>query len=147
MTKKLPPRQQKFVDEYLLDMNALQACIRAGYSAKTAHVQSAQLMKIPEIKAQINEALRIRSEKTGIDAEFVLHKAAEMLDMCLGNKPVKKVIVSDGVPESMDVKEFNAAGAGKALELLGKHVNIGAFKDKIEMSGHITHEEMLEKLK
>jgi len=61
----------------------------------------------------------------------------------------RKDINSDGVAESHDVYEFNQAGVGKALELLGKHVEIGAFKEKVEHSGKVelSHEEWLRSLK
>lgn len=147
--KKLTPKQERFVEEYLVDLNITQAAIRAGYSNKTAHQAGYENMKKPEIALAISEAKQKRSEETGIDAQYVLKNAAEYLDMCMGRSAIKKVINSDGVAESHDVYEFNQAGVGKALELLGKHVEIGAFKDRVEHSGKVelSHEEWLRSLK
>jgi len=147
MSKSLTARQKKFVDEYLVDLNATQAAIRAGYSEKTAMEQGYQLLQKPSVRDAISAGKREVSEATRIDAGYVLQRTVEYLDMCAGRTPIKKAIVSDGVTESIDVKEFNQAGYGKALELLGKHVEIGAFKDRLEVNATISHEDALELLK
>lgn len=75
---KLTPKQQRFVDEYLIDLNATQAAIRAGYSAKSAEVQGARLLSNAKVKAAVDEAVAARAERTGITADRVLQEYAKL---------------------------------------------------------------------
>lgn len=68
----LTAKQQAFCEEYLIDLNATQAAIRAGYSEKGAHVQGAQLLRNPKVGARIGELQAARSERTGVTADRVL---------------------------------------------------------------------------
>lgn len=146
--KNIKGMRRAFCEQMLVcDFNGSEAVRRAGYKTKTPDKEANRLMQMPEIKAYIEALKEERSRETGIDANHVLLKAADLLEKCLGNRLIKKVVVVNGKPQTIDVNEFNAAGAGKALELLGKHVTIGAFKDKVEHSGSISHEEMLDQLK
>ena len=72
MTKPLPAKRQRFVEEYLIDLNATQAAIRAGYSAKTAGSIGEEILKKPEIQEAIQAAMKARSERTEITADRVL---------------------------------------------------------------------------
>jgi phage terminase small subunit len=72
--RTLTPRQQRFVEEYLIDLNATQAAIRAGYSPKTAYSIGHENLRKPEIEAAIAYAVFERSQKTGITAERVLEE-------------------------------------------------------------------------
>ena len=72
----LTPKQTRFVQEYLLDLNATQAAIRAGYSVKTAGSVGHEILKKPEIQAAIHAAMKARSERTEIDADWVLKRLA-----------------------------------------------------------------------
>lgn len=74
----LNAKQERFVDEYLVDLNATQAAIRAGYSEKTAGQQGFELLKKPEIQEGIAAGRAALSERTGIDQEFVLRRWAEL---------------------------------------------------------------------
>lgn len=76
--QELTGQQKLFVHEYMVDMNALQACIRAGYSAKTATTMSAKLMVKPHIKAAIAKRMDKRTAKTDITAERVLQEYAKI---------------------------------------------------------------------
>lgn len=71
---KLTPKQDRFVAEYLIDLNATQAAIRAGYSLKTAHVTGHDTLKKPEVAAAIQEAQTKRGEKLEVTAEWVLQR-------------------------------------------------------------------------
>ena len=71
----LEPRQQRFVDEYLLDLNGTQAAIRAGYSAKTAAEQSYDLLRKPQIAAAIADARAAQQVRTGINSDALLLQA------------------------------------------------------------------------
>lgn len=109
---KLKPRQKLFVEEFLVDLNALQAAIRSGYSKKTAGAIGAENLKKPHIRAAIDEALTLRAEKTKVTAEWVLIEAKRVYEHCF---------------------EEQTAVAIRALELCGKHVDVQAFKDKTEV--------------
>ncbi len=83
MNTKLTPKQQRFIDEYLIDLNATQAAIRAGYSPRTARAIACENLAKPDIQEAIAEAKRERSEATKIDAEWVLHQAVELHRRCM----------------------------------------------------------------
>jgi phage terminase small subunit len=72
MAAKLTPKQERFVGEYLIDLNATQAAIRAGYSAKTAEQQGYQLLQIPSVSELIAKGAQKRAEKAEITAQDVL---------------------------------------------------------------------------
>lgn len=71
-SKALSPKRQRFVDEYLIDQNATQAAIRAGYSAKTATEQGSRLLTFVEVKAAVDAALAEQQKRVQIDADRVL---------------------------------------------------------------------------
>lgn len=74
----MTPKQQQFVAEYLIDLNATQAAIRAGYSERTAGSQAHDLLKKPEIQAAIVEAQTERAKRTEITADKVLKELAKV---------------------------------------------------------------------
>jgi phage terminase small subunit len=105
MSKTLTPKQQRFVEEYLIDLNATQAAIRAGYSEKTAHVTGWENLKKPEIAKAVSEAKEERSESTGVTAEMVV-------------KGLLKEASGTSVPDT------TASARVSAWEKLGKHLGI-----------------------
>ena len=134
--KRLTSRQERFVCEYLIDLNATQAAIRAGYSKNSARQIGDENLSKPVIAAAVAKAKRERSEATKIDAEWVLRQAVELHLRCMQEiKPARnpktgKQLYDDG---GNALFTFNAAAANRALELIGKHVEIGAFKDRLEI--------------
>jgi phage terminase small subunit len=122
-TWTLTPKQQCFVDEYLIDLNATQAAIRAGYSAKTAKAIGAENLTKPDIKAAIDAAMKDREARTEINQDAVLSDLDEVK-----RDAMAKVADRDG---NMTMKSHTAAL--KALELQGKH--LGMFKDRTELTG------------
>jgi phage terminase small subunit len=114
---KLSDKQCAFVAEYLVDLNATQASIRAGYSRNTAKQIGTENLAKPAIAEAIQEALVRRSERTEIKADYVLRQAVKLHERC------------------MQDDEFNAAGAAKALQLIGNHIDVQAFQDKKVISG------------
>ena len=68
----MTPRQQRFIDEYLLDLNATQAAVRAGYSPRTANEQSARLLANASIAAAVQSAQQSRSDRVQITQDDVL---------------------------------------------------------------------------
>ncbi len=156
---KLTEKQQCFIDEYLIDLNATQAAVRAGYSVKTAQEQSARLLSKVMVQQAISEAMAERSRRTGINQDRIL---IELARIALLN-PKALVNLEDATvnPEaspddlaaiaSVKVKRFPTKDGGegierevkfydkiKAIELLGKH--LGMFKDRIELSGELDKE-------
>lgn len=126
-------RSRLFCQEYLVDLNATQAAIRAGYSKRSANNIGYELMQKSEVRAEIQKHMDKRCERVQTDGDTVLADIRDLADMCLGRKPTSKSVVVEGVPMDFQAKEVNAAGAAKALELLGKHLKL--FTDKIEHSG------------
>lgn len=83
--RKLTDKQARFVEEYLIDLNATQAAIRAGYSAKTADSQAAQLVANPKVAEAIQKAKEKFSNKLEISAERVLQEMAALAFSDLGD--------------------------------------------------------------
>ncbi len=119
-------KQARFVEEYLIDLNATQAAIRAGYSAKTAYAIGNKLLKETEIKESIDAAMSARSERTGITADKVL------ADIELIKADAMKAMADkDG-----NLAMVNHGAALKACELQGRHLEM--WSDKLKVSGEIS---------
>ena len=71
---KLTPKQKAFVDEYLIDLNATQAAIRAGYSTKTARKIGQENLTKPDIQTEIQKRIKDRKKRTEITQDFVLNE-------------------------------------------------------------------------
>ena len=141
MTAKLTAKQARFVEEHLIDLNATQAAIRAGYSAKTAKQQASRMLTNVDVVAAVAEAKRERSQTTKIDAEWVLRQAVELHRRCMQEiKPARNPKTRQQMKDEDGnlLFTFNAAAANRALELIGKHVEIGAFKERIEVSSGLS---------
>ena len=146
-TRNLTPKQQRFVDEYLIDLNATQAAIRAGYSKNSARQIGQENLSKPVVAAAVAEAKRERSESTKIDAEYVLKRLHQIVERCL--QEVKPALHSKTRQPMKDedgnaLYTFNAAGANQALALLGKHTDVAAFRDHLEISGGLSLVERLQ---
>lgn len=149
MTKK----QKRFVEEYLIDLNATQAAIRAGYSPGSAGSIGEENLKKPEIKNAIEKAMAQLSKRTGINQERVIMEIAKLAFLnpadvidweaatvkgeapredtaCIASVKVKTISGEDGNITEREVKTYDKL---KALELLGKH--LGMFTEKWKMEG------------
>lgn len=147
MTKK----QQRFVEEYLIDLNATQAAIRAGYKPDNAQQMGSENLSKPVISAAIAKAMAERSKRTGINQDRVLHELAR-----IGFAKITDIIDPDTakiLPEaseddlaciqSIKIKpgEFGTEREVKlydkkaALIELGKH--LGLFKDRLELDADL----------
>ena len=125
-------KQKRFCDEYLVDCNATQAAIRAGYSARTANEQAARLLANVSIKAYIDEKMeRLHNERTA-DAQEVL----EYLTAVMRGQQTEQTLISigDGVQKIGDI-EVGARDRLKAAELIGKR--FGLFKEGLELAGAV----------
>lgn len=89
-TPALNPKQDAFCREYLVDLNGTQAAIRAGYSAKTAHVQGSRLLTNAKVAARIAILKAERADRTGVEADRVLEEIA-----LLSHSDIRHYVVSD----------------------------------------------------
>ena len=132
----MTPKQERFVEEYLVDLNATQAAIRAGYSEQTARQIGAQNLSKLVIQQAIEAAQNKRSERVELTQDEVVRDLRELRDICMGRKPVritevvKNAQLGEVTAREVEVYALEPTGAGKALDLLGKH--LGMFVDKVE---------------
>ena len=148
-------KQKRFVEEYLIDLNATQAAIRAGYSPLTARDIGCENLTKPNIKNAIDKAIAERSKRTGINADRVIREIAKIAFVNAGEViDFDTAILMDKISEddmaaiqSVKIKTFGEDGVErevkladklKALELLGKH--LGLFKENIELTGDVKTE-------
>jgi len=152
---KLTPKQQRFIEEYLVDLNATQAAIRAGYSPSTAKEQGCQNLSKLNVKNAIDQALAERSRRTGINQDRVLLELAkiaflnpvDVIDMdaatlkgdanrddtaAIASVKVKRIPTEDGDIVEREVRTYDKL---KALEQIGRH--LGMWKDNINLSGEV----------
>lgn len=171
---KLTAKQEMFVKEYLVDLNATQAAIRAGYSEKTAEVIGHENLRKPNIASAIKKAMDERSERTEITQDRVLQELAKIgfsnINDFLSFRTERGVVAYDGdapvfgyqdvielkpsdevdgaviseVRHTRDGIAFKLHDKVAALDKIGRH--LGMFTDKVEISGNLTLEEMLEEL-
>lgn len=150
--RQLSEQRQRFVDEYLIDLNGTQAAIRAGYSPKTANEQAARLLANVSIQEAIAKAMAERSKRTGINQDRVVLELAKiafvkMTDVvdpdtgeilpnasdddlaCIESVKFKQ---SDNQYGGSIEREVKLSPKMKALELLGKH--LGMWNDKIDVN-------------
>lgn len=164
MNMALTDKQEAFCREYLIDLNATQAAIRAGYSEKTANEQGSQNLAKLSIQTRIQELMNDRSERLEINADYVLNRLVEIdqmdvLDILREDgklKPVSEwpktwrttlsgfdisttIRDYDESTEETTLKKIKWPDKVKNLELLGKHVKVQAFKEQIEQKVEATH--------
>jgi phage terminase small subunit len=155
----LSDKQRRFVAEYLVDLNATQAAIRAGYSPKTANEQGARLLANASVAAAVKDQTAKQLERVGVTAEMVKERLRQ-----IGFQDIRKLFDAEGNLKpihSLDdeaavmvggievIKKNAAAGDGvidtvhkvkvvdpvKSLEMLAKH--FGLLTEKIEHSGEL----------
>lgn len=157
----LTAKQRRFVEEYLVDLNATQAAIRSGYSEKTAYSVGHENLSKPDIATAIAEAQAKRSERTKVDADWVLLRLAAEAEADLADlyaddgslKPVKDwpPVWRTGLVAGLDVlEEFETVDGKKErvgtvrkiklsdrikrIELIGKHIDVLAFRDQVDLN-------------
>ncbi|QUT17425.1 terminase small subunit [Rahnella inusitata] len=163
---KLNPQMEMFAQEMLKDpRNQRQAAINAGYSVKTATQKAAGLMNLPKVVARIEELMEARNKRLRISADYVLLRLVEIDQMDVldiieddgGLKPISQwPKIWRTTLSGLDINRIRMAGKNeeddiestlqkikwpdkvKNLELIGKHVDVMAFKERIEVSGTVT---------
>lgn len=128
----LTAKQKRFCDEYLVDLNATQAAIRAGYSKKTAYSIGVENLKKPEIKKYIEQRMAEKEKELIADQDEVL----KYLTSVLRGESRSTEIVIEGIGEGMSEartikKEPSEKDKLKAAELLGKRY--GLYTDKVDI--------------
>lgn len=156
----LTPKQARFVDEYLIDLNATQAAIRAGYSEKTAEAIGAENLRKPLIKAAIDRAQSNRAEQTQINAAWVLTRLAaeatadlaDIYDETGAIKPIhdwpliwrqglvagikhQELRDSEGNRTGEFIVDVKVSDRVRRLELIGKHIGVNAFQEVVQHKG------------
>lgn len=152
----LTAKQERFVQEYLIDLNATQAAIRAGYSAKTANEQGSRLLTNVSVRTRIDERMAEISKRTGVNQERIVRELAriafvnptELVNMddatilpeasvddtaAIASVKVKEV---SGDFESIE-REIRFADKLKALELLGKRFGMWIDKQQVDVQGAV----------
>ena len=159
---KLTAKQIRFVDEYLVDLNATQAAIRAGYKANTAHVIGAENLRKPKIAEEIARRQKDIQRRTEVSQDRVIRELARIAFANIadylhvetqtrtkddGTEVIYQTVMFNEtqelsadqraalavVKQSVNGFELKLHDKIKALELLGRH--IGMFKDKLSLSG------------
>lgn len=154
-------KQERFVEEFLLDLNAKQAAIRAGYAHSSSEVQGSRLLSNANVSVEIDRRRCERAEKLNVDAAWVLKRLADeakadIADLYDKNTgallPVHEwpLIWRQGLVQSIEIEElFGGKGDDREhigrvrkikldnrvrrLELIGKHVRVNAFQDKVQV--------------
>ncbi len=144
-------KQKRFCEEYLIDLNATQAAIRAGYSPDSAASIGSENLKKPNIRARVDKAMVEQSRRTGVSADRIVRElakiafinASDAVDLngaviredagrddtaAIASVRVKSIPTSDGMGVE---REIRFADKTKALELLGRH--LGMFTDKVSV--------------
>ena len=146
----LSEKQQRFVQEYIIDLNARQAAIRAGYSPKTAGAQSSRLLTNVNIQDEIAKAMEDRGKRTGVTQDRVLvelsaiafAKATDYVEVdnngSVKIKPTSELTTEQkkaiaGIKEGANGIEIKLVDKTKALEMLSRH--LGLFNDKLNVNG------------
>lgn len=151
---KLTDKQKRFVEEYLIDLNATQAAIRAGYSINNADKIGSELLGKTRVSEAISKAMAERSRRTGISQDRVVNELAKiafvnMLDVVDEEGRIRSTASEDDLAciESIKHKESSSingdsterevkiASKLKALELLGKH--LGMWNDKLDVNMNV----------
>jgi phage terminase small subunit len=118
-------RHEAFAIEYIVDLNATQAAVRAGYKPSSAGVMGYRIANRPDVKERISQLLEDRRARSEAKAGDIIDRLHKLADMCMQQVPKR-----DDQGDLVAMVPVNATGATKALELLGR--TIGLFTDRTE---------------
>ena len=126
---KLTEKQKRFIDEYLIDLNATAAARRAGYSKRTADRIGPELLGKTCVSRAITERQKERQQRTEVSQDYVIENLKEIVERSM---------------QRQGDDEYDPRAAAKSLELLGRH--LGMFTDKIDVKGELTVSGLLREL-
>jgi len=129
-------KQQLFVDEYLIDLNATQAAIRAGYSSKTAGAQAGRLLQNVKVEQAIEEAMKKKKDDLIMKQDEVLRLLSAQARRLEEHEEV--VLAGEERTPTIIKTRTQNKDALKALELLGKRY--GLFTDKVELTASLNEQ-------
>ncbi len=143
---KLTQKQGCFVKEYLQDLNATQAAIRAGYSPRTAKQMGTENLAKPVLAAAIQKAMAERAKRTEIDADYVLNSIRETMERCKQAEPVRykngdPVMIDTPDGEIVPAYKFDSTAVLKGAELLGRHLAMFTDKAVVDMTHNLDNED------
>ena len=150
----LTARQAMFVREYLIDLNATAAAVRAGYSGKAAN----HTLQLPHVAAAVERGKAQRASRVGITAEAILYEMSLLANSCIDHYKIDdfgNVCLTEGAPDGAmaavkSIKKRIRHGKDgeisyevdlqlwdkpSSLKLMGKHAGIKAFSDRVEVTG------------
>lgn len=145
---KLTAKQEAFSKEYVLNGGDASAAYRKAYDAskmkpESINKQACELLKHPKIAPRIkelkSEAAKVAKEKFKVDAAWVLEQAQEIYQVAMAHKPTK-VVQKDSIGTGMtqhretEVYRHDLPAANKALEQIGKHVDVQAWREQLSVS-------------
>lgn len=150
-----------FAQAYIINFNARAAAISAGYSERTARTQGSNLLAKPAVQALIAEELEKRTQRVQVDADWVLQRLiqeaeADLADIYTESGAVKPIhewpkiwrqglmmgidteqkTTQDELQEVVTIVKLKQSDRLKRIELIGKHTNINAFKEVIEVQSN-----------
>ena len=138
-TPKLTAKQEMFCKEYLVDLNATQAAIRAGYSEDTAATIGCENLTKPNVAEYVAKLKEERNERVKIDGDWVLKRAVEINDRCMQtSQPLDK----EGNIVSGAEFKFEPAGANKSLELIAKHTDVNCLSNNLNIKAVVKYEDL-----
>ena len=164
--RELTNKQERFVEEYLLDLNATRAAIRAGYSRETAGVIGYENLKKPYISNEIGKAMEKRSKRTKVTVDRVLLELAriaffdtrklfadqgDLIDVrelpadtaaAIANVDITSFMNETG--DVTTVSKFKILDKLRALELVGRHLKM--FTDKIQVDGNLALSQIVQEI-
>lgn len=141
----MTPKQERFVQEYLIDLNATQAAIRAGYSPGRANATGSELLKKLDVAEAVSAAKKERAEDAKIDQRYVVDNLVEIVERCMQRVPVLNRGTHVADDEGRHIWRFDARGASSALNVLAKH--LGMLTDKVQMDVTLSPAAILEKVR
>src|SRR5262249_26701415 len=150
---KLTPRQQRFVEEYLVDFNGKQAAIRAGYAPHTADITGSQLLALPKVKARVDWAIANRVNRIQVRQDDVVRELLRLANVNVAHAfaPDGKLLPIHEIPEDVQraistlefetrdgetyVKRLRFWSKTDALNLLARHLGFLADRDVKQEGG------------
>lgn len=163
--RELTAKEFRFVEEFLVDLNATHAAIRAGYSEKTAKEIGYELLRKPDVQAAITAAMSARSQRTRVTQDRVLtaisdmayfdiadaftedgalrevHELSPALRSAIAGIEIEEIRLGKDGPVVGRIKKVKLADRKGSLELLGRHLKL--FTDRVEHSGNVTIEDFV----